>query len=89
MSETKATTHYNSSKDEFFDYLIEQIERMRADDCVYQVWLVSLSMHDDECAAISHYTNGPDEVLAVKTLNEISVRLMMDALALRAKTSQH
>lgn len=85
----KITTTYGSSKDEFFDHLIAQIERMRADDRVCQVWLVFLSEHDDGCAAISHYTNGPDEVLALKGLNDITVRLMIDVLEHRHKQSQH
>lgn len=71
---------YDSSKDEFFDHLIHQIEDMRKDDSICNVWLIGMS-HAKDGVSVRHYTNGPDEIQSIRLLNNLTVQLMINAMS--------
>jgi len=79
MSRKLEVTH-GSNKDDFFDHLIRQIEDMRNDDSISNVWLVGMSSTKDG-VSVRHYTNGPDEIQSIQLLNNLTVQFMVDAMS--------
>lgn len=76
----KPEVTYDLSKDEFFDHLIQQIEDMRKDDDIRNVWLIGMS-HTKDGVSVRHYTNGPDELRSIQLLNNITVQLMVNVMS--------
>jgi len=71
---------YEPGKDDFFNQLIQQIEDMRKDDSISNVWLVGIS-HTKNGVSVRHYSNSSDEMQSIRLLNNLTVQLMVNAMS--------
>lgn len=83
MEKTGQTFH-RTDKDQFFDMLIEQLNKLRTDEQISHVFLVGVlgaGKEEGETAGVFFLHNLPDNLPAAQVLNHVSANIFLSEMS--------